>query len=391
MIVLRHIGRLFTGTERGVIEDAAVAFDSGIRWVGRDAELPAGGDGEEIDAVGALVTAGLIDAHTHPVYLEPRVEEIAARSRGASYEEIARMGGGIKATVAQTRAASSDDLTANVEERFARWLESGTTTVEAKTGYHLTREGEIGAVELLADLASHEGLPRIEITFLGAHAVPEGASQAAYADAVASWSTQAEAAGARFCDVFCDAGYFTVDEARGILDAGRAAGLAPRIHADELARTGGSLLAAEIGAASADHLLRITEDDARALASAGVVATLAPATALAMGTRPPVEALRTAGATIALGSDHNPGTSGLTDMTVVIALAIAELELSVDDALIAATRGGARSLLRPDLGVVEVGATADLVLWDADHEGTFAWQWGVAPFEVWRGGRGLSY
>jgi imidazolonepropionase len=190
--------------------------------------------------------------------------------------------------------------------------------------------------------------------------------------------------------VFCDEGYFSVSESRRILEAGRRASLAPRIHADELARTGGAQLAAELGAASADHLLRITSDDAAALGAAGVVATLAPATALAMGAGPPIDALREKGVTIALGSDHNPGTSGLTDMTIVIALAVAELGLSVEEALIAATRGGAQSLLRPDLGVVEVGAAADLVLWDADHEGAFAWQWGVAPFEVWRGGRGLS-
>jgi imidazolonepropionase len=263
MIVLRHVGRLFTGTDRDVIEDAAVAFDKGVRWVGHDADLPPGGDADEIDAAGALVTAGLIDAHTHPVYLEPRLAEVAARSRGATYEEIASAGGGIGATVASTREASFDDLAAAVEERLTRWIESGTTTVEAKTGYHLTHDGELAAVGILAELAARDDLPRIEVTFLAAHSIPpEATDGASYADAAAAWSVEAEAVGARFCDVFCDEGYFSVEDSRKILSAGRAAGLAPRIHADELARTGGASLAAEMGAASADHLLKITPEDA---------------------------------------------------------------------------------------------------------------------------------
>ncbi|HET7481505.1 MAG TPA: imidazolonepropionase [Actinomycetota bacterium] len=390
MIALRHIGRLFTSAERGVIEDAAIVFDGAIRWVGRDRDLPRG-DAEELDAAGALVTPGFIDAHTHPVYPSPRLDEVAARARGTSYVDIAESGGGIAATVAATRASDADELATVVEERIARWAESGTTTVEAKTGYHLTRDGELAAVEILSSLAERDDLPRIEVTFLGAHAVPPGVSRSEHVDAVVSWCVEAGSAGARFCDVFCDDGYFTVDEARRILSAGRAARLAPRIHADELARTGGALLAAELDAASADHLLRITPEDAAALGRAGVTATLAPVTALAMGTIPPVEALRSNSVTIALGSDHNPGTSGLTDMTIVVALAVAELGLSVEEAVTAATRGGALSLLRRDLGVIEVGATADIVLWDADHEGAFAWQWGVAPVAVWREGRGLSF
>jgi imidazolonepropionase len=166
--------------------------------------------------------------------------------------------------------------------------------------------------------------------------------------------------------------------------------LVPRIHADELARTGGSQLAAELGCASADHLLRIKEADARALAASGVVATLAPVTALAMGRTPPVRTLVDAGATIALGSDHNPGTCGTTSMSLIVALAIAELGLSVDAALVAATAGGAASLRLVDRGRIAAGLRADLVAWDADHEGAFAWSYGLGPLGVWKAGHRLG-
>ena len=386
MTVITNIGRLFTSTERGVIVDGAVVMDGDrVAWVGSSSELGPRDD-EVIDAGGGLVTPGLVDAHTHPVYGGDRFEEIALRSSGATYSEIAARGGGITSTVRATRSAR--DLDSVVAERLRAWLASGTTTVEAKTGYHLTRSGELGAVGLLSRLRSDERLPRLAITFLGAHAVPPEFSgrQDDYAREVAAWSQDAADAGADFIDVFCDEGYFTVEQSRTILEAGRVAGLGLRIHADELARTGGSKLAAAMGVVSADHLLEIEEADIAALADGGVVATLAPVTAMAMGACPPARELLDAGATIALGTDHNPGTSGLTDMTVVIAAAVALFGLSVEEALVAATRGGSDSLDWPEVGVIEPGAFADLVLWDADHEGAFAWAWGVKPLKVWRGG-----
>lgn len=391
-LLVRNIGRLFTGSG-DVVETAAVAVESGrIAWHGSEADLPAGilsGRAEEIDAGGALVTPGLVDAHTHPVYGGHRFAEIAMRSAGASYSEIAAAGGGIAASVKATRAASFADLEAGVTALLAAFLAAGTTTVEAKTGYHLNKEGELEAVRLLSRLGGRDVGPSVEVTFLGAHAVgPELASDPdGYIDAVASWCSAARESGARHADVFCDAGYFSVDQSRRVLEAAASAGLIPRIHADELARTGGSQLAAELGCASADHLLRITEDDARALAAAGVVATLAPVTALAMGTSPPVKALREAGAVIALGSDHNPGTCGTTSMPLVVALAVAELGMSVADALRAATSGGAASLRLPDRGVVADGMRGDLVVWQADHEGAFAWTYGLQPSHVLVGGR----
>jgi imidazolonepropionase len=403
-LLLRGIGRLFTSSEPAVVEHAAVVMEGEhIAWAGREADLPAVGDGgptggdlEEIDLAGALVTPGLIDAHAHPLYGGNRFAEIASRSAGASYAEIAAAGGGIASTVTATRATAFEQLASALECRLSSWLAGGTTTVEAKTGYHLTEEGEVTAVSLLAGLADvgsrDRPMPAVEVTFLGGHAVgPEYAGDAAgYADAVAGWCGAARAAGARHADVFCDEGYFSIEQSRTMLLAAKAAGLLPRIHADELARTGGSLLAAELGCSSADHLLRIVEEDARALAAAGVVATLAPVTALAMGRRPPVRSLIECGTTIALGTDHNPGTCGTTSMSLVIALAVAGLGCSVTEALVAATAGSARSLRLPDRGQVVGGRRADLVAWDADHEGAFAWAYGLEPISVFMAGRRVS-
>jgi imidazolonepropionase len=315
--------------------------------------------------------------------------EVAMRTAGASYAEVAKAGGGIRSTVAATLAAALSDLEEATAHRLRRWLEGGATTVEAKTGYHLEREGELAATRLLARLAQRRDLPRVEVTFLAAHALPpdRSAKFGAYAKQVAEWCGDAHVAGARFCDVFCDRGYFSVPQSRLILQAAARAKLIPRIHADELARTGGSQLAAELHAVSADHLLRANRSDAIALARAGVVATLAPGTALSMGRLPPVKELADAGVVIALGTDHNPWTSGITSMSVVIALAVAVFKLSVERALIAATLGGAHSLSRSDRGAVEAHKLADLVLWEAEHEGALAWAYGLRPRIVWLGGR----
>jgi imidazolonepropionase len=310
------------------------------------------------------------------------------RTAGASYEQVAKAGGGIRATVRATRAEPVAALEQSTARRLWAWLEGGTTTVEAKTGYHLNREGELEATRLLVRLGERKDLPRIEVTFLAAHALPPDrwARLGAYANEVATWCADAHLAGARFCDVFCDQGYFTVPQSRKILKAALDAKLIPRLHADELARTGGARLAAELHAVSADHLLRANRGDAVALARAGVVATLAPGTAMSIGKLPPVKDLTDAGAVIALGTDHNPGTSGITSMSLVIALAVGVFKLSAERALIAATVGGALSLSRSDRGVVAASKLADLVLWEAEHEGAFAWAFGLKPRLVWRGG-----
>ena len=390
---LRNIGRLFTGTPVGVIEDATVIFDGEeIAWCGATGDEPRNlmeAVTDEDDCAGGLVTAGLIDAHTHPVYAGNRMAEVAMRSAGATYAEVAKAGGGIRATVKATREEPISDLEQMTAHRLWSWLEGGATTVEAKTGYHLQRDGELDAVKLLTRLGRRPDLPRIEVTFLAAHALPPDrwARMSAYTNHVTEWCDDAYKAGARFCDVFCDRGYFTVPQSRRILKAALEAKLIPRVHADELARTGGARLAAEVQAASADHLLRANRGDAVALARAGVVATLAPGTALSIGQLPPVKELIDAGAVIALGTDHNPGTSGITSMSVVIALAVAVFKMSVERALLAATLGGAYSLSRSDRGVVAPHKVADLVLWEAEHEGAFAWAYGLKPRYVWLRGQ----
>lgn len=387
MLLVRGIGRLVVGDGTIASDVALIGDRHGIKWVGGLRVMPPALSSlvsDEINAMGALVTPGLVDAHSHPVYAGNRFAEIAMRSEGADYQQVAQAGGGIASTVHKTRHASRQHLFDNTLRRARRWLAGGTTTLEAKTGYHLTRDGELMDLEILSEVGAQPGVPSISATFLAAHALPaefEGDADA-YIDTIAQWLPQAFERGARHVDVFCDEGYFSVDQSRRLLLQAKAAGLRTRIHADELARTGAAMLAAEVGADSADHLLRITDDDARILGEAGVAAVLCPGTALAMGHTPPMAALRDANVTIGLGSDHNPGTSGLTDMTVVIALAVAALGMSVHDAVQAATRGSATSLGFADRGVVAVDKRTDLVIWSADHEGAFAWSWGLSPLQV---------
>src|SRR6266851_1130804 len=389
---LYNIGRLVTGAEEGVIAGAAIIFEGDrIAWCGHEGSEPRvlmDTVSDDYDCGGGLVTAGLIDAHTHPLYAGERLAEVAMRAEGRSYTEIAKAGGGIKATVKSTRGETSTALEAAGAQRLAQWFDGGATTVEAKTGYHLNRDGELAAVRILKRLSDRDDVPRIEVTFLAAHAMPpdKGASHAGYANQVARWCVDARAAGARFCDVFCDSGYFTVGQSRKILQAAVDAKLIPRIHADELARTGGARLAAELHAASADHLLCADRSDAKAMARAGVVATLCPVTALSMGKLPPVKQFVDSGTVIALGTDHNPGTSGITSMSQVVALAIGLFKMSASQALLAATVGSAQSLDLTDRGKVKRSLLADVVLWDADHEGGFAWAFGLAPRQVWKGG-----
>ena len=390
MKALRNIGRLFT-PGRPVRAEVDLLIDAdriaGVVPAGKGAGLD-----DSFDCHGALVTPGLIDAHTHPLYAAPRLDEVARRAAGASYSEIASLGGGINATVASTRETPGSILEKAARSRFSRWLQQGTTTLEAKTGYWLNRSGEIEAVRLLAGLAADPSLPRLAITFLGAHELPAEFrhDRASFVRAVQLWCPEAAATGARFCDVFCDQGAFSVDEARAILEAGLRAGLELRIHADELALTGGTLLAVELGASSADHLLRIGEAEIAALGRSNCAATLCPVTALNMGQLPPARALIDEGVTVALGSDHNPGTSGTTSMSLIVYLAVSEFRMTVDEALCAATWGGARSLHLEDRGRIEDGMLADLVMWDADHEGAFAWEPGLGAAAVWRGGQLVS-
>jgi imidazolonepropionase len=394
--LLTNIGRLWTGSE--ILTNAAlITAGERIVWVGPAVELPQRIPGVVDDIVdvdhvenlgGGLVTPGLIDTHTHPVYAGNRWGELAMRSSGSSTNEIAIAGGGIASTVTITRGTDPWTLCNGVRARLAGWLESGTTTIEAKTGYHLTREGELADVRLLRSLEEEPGMPRVHVTFFAAHAVPPEyfGRRHEYIDAVSLWCSDAAAAGADSIDVYCEEGRFSEAEARWILGAGRATGLLPRLHACGQSRTGAVSLAAELGCASADMLNEANDDDVAALAHAGVAAVVCPSTALQSGRRPPVRALLDKGVAVALGTDHGPASNRITSMSLVISLAIAYFGMSVTEALRAATIGGSHALRAPDRGALVRGRYADLVLWDADHEGAFIDAFGLKPQRVWRGG-----
>src|SRR6201996_7015530 len=390
------MGRLWTGSE--IVSNAAVVTnDELIAWVGPAAELPQRIPGVVDDIVdvdyvenlgGGLVTPGLIDAHTHPVYAGNRWAEIAMRSNGTSTAEINQAGGGVSSTVTVTRGTDPWTLCNGVRERLGQWLRSGTTTIEAKTGYHLTRDGELADVRMLRGLENEIGMPRIHITFLAAHAVPPEyfGRRSDYIDAVGSWCADAARAGADSVDVYCDDGRFSEREARWVLNAGRGAGLLPRLHACGDTRNGAARLAAELGCASADLLHEADDSDVAALARAGVAAVVCPGTSLQTHGAPQVRALLDKGVAVALGSDHTPGGNGITSMALVVSLAVWHFGMSVTEALRAATIGGAHALRAPDRGAMARGRFADIVQWDADHEGAFVWGYGLKPYRIWRGG-----
>lgn len=372
-LLVRSIGHLVTNASRipgdlGVMTHAAVAIRGGVVvWVGRDDEVPADlRDLPAFDVGGRAVLPGFVDAHTHLVFGGDRAEEFARRLRGESYEEILAAGGGIHATVAATRAATPDDLVDQAAARALRMLASGTTTVEIKSGYGLTTAHETRL--LLAAVSVGERTPvDVVPTFLGAHVVDRGSDRDAYVDLVVDEMLPAASLLARSCDVFCDEGAFSVGEARRILTAARDLGLATRLHAEQLAHTGAAALAAEIGAQSADHLDHATPDDAAMLRDAGVVAVLLPAVSLSMRTPPPpARMLWDAGATVALATDCNPGTAYVESMPLVVALGCLEAGLTPEEAVWAATAGGAAALRMPDRGAVAEGARGDLVVLDAD-------------------------
>ncbi|MET0727786.1 MAG: imidazolonepropionase [Acidimicrobiales bacterium] len=360
-LLVRRAARVFGA---GVDDDGpyAIAVSGGrVSAVVRERDLRRSSgrdDVPELDAAGRAVVPGFVDAHTHLVFAGSRHLEFAARLEGRPYEA-----GGILATVDATRRASLDELTDGVVRRAEACLDSGTTTIEVKSGYGLSTEAEVRSLEAVRR-AGGRTVATLVPTFLGAHLAPEPD----YVDRLIEEMLPACAPLAESCDAFCDVGALTVDEARRVLQAGLGYGLVPRLHAEELAHTGGAELAGELGCASADHLVHATDADARALASAGVVAVLLPATSFCLRSGyAPARMLVDAGVTIALASDCNPGTSHTSSIPFVIAVACSEYGLTIDAAVRAATEGGARALRRDDVGHLRPGAQADLVLVTGEH------------------------
>ncbi|MGF1616311.1 MAG: imidazolonepropionase [Acidimicrobiia bacterium] len=365
--LLTGIGLLTTNTGPP-IPDAAVAIDgTRVAFAGPARDAPASEGRTVIDCEGGAVLPGFVDSHTHVVFSGDRSAEFARRLAGATYSEIAAEGGGILATVGATRASSEEELFRHAAERIWRMIRAGTTTIEIKSGYGLDPETELRLLRVARRIG--EELPvTVRTTFLGAHSVPAEfrADRDSYIRLLIDEMLPAAAPLADYCDVFVEEGVFDVDEARAIFAAAATLGLAARVHAEQLSHGGGAKLAAEIRAVSADHLDHATVDDAGALAAAGVAAVLVPGASYTLrSTQAPGPMLWEEGCTVALATDCNPGTSYFEGMGPVISLGVVEMGLTAEQAIWAATRGGALSLGLEDRGVILPGAPADLIVLDA--------------------------
>jgi imidazolonepropionase len=356
----------------------AVAVEGGrIAAVGPEAELAARWpDAPRVDCGGRLLMPGLVDSHTHAIFGRPRFEEQELRAMGLPYMEIARRGGGIHSSVRDLRARDEDELVALALPRLQRIASYGTTTVEVKSGYGLTVDDELKTLRVIRRLQALLPL-RLVPTWLGAHEVPQeyqtrgDAGRAEYLRLLVHEMLPAVAGEglARFADVFCEPGVYTVAESRVLLEAAREAGLGLKLHADELQTSGAAELAVDLGAASADHLAAVSEAGVRALAAGGTVATLLPGTMLFLGSarQAPARALIDAGAPVALASDFNPGTSPTVNFPLVLTLAVSQLRLTAAEAVVAGTVNGAAALsLAGEVGQLAPGFSADLALFDVE-------------------------
>ena len=366
------------GGPLGRVRDAAMVVDDGtVQWVGPAASAP---DADEVvDVGGRSVVPGFVDSHSHIVFAGDRSEEFAARMTGEPYTA-----GGIRTTVAATRAASDEELTAQVARLTAEMVRQGTTTVEIKSGYGLNVVDESRALAVARQFTD-------ETTFLGAHIVPPEFADdpAAYVDVVTGDMLRACVPHSRWIDVFCERGAFDDDQARAVLRAGKAAGLEPRVHANQLGHGPGVTVACEEGAAAADHCTYLSDADVDAMAQTGVVATLLPG--VEFSTRSPypdARRLLAAGVTVALASDCNPGSCFTSSMPLCVALAVREMGMSPAEALWSATAGGAAALRRTDVGSLTRGARADYVVLDAPSYIHLAYRPGVPLVaSSWRAGQ----
>jgi len=348
--------------------------------------LPEARTAEKLDVGRRVILPGFVDSHTHLIHAASRAEEYELKIAGASYEEIARKGGGILNSVAKLRAATSDVLKGRALAALRKFAAYGTTTIEAKSGYGLDVASELKILTLHQELAAEQPL-EIVSTFLGAHVVPaeyrkkpKGAEE--YVALLVDRLLPEVAARklAEFCDVFCDRGAFTREQSQEILEAGKQHGLAPRLHAEQLTRTGATQLAVKLGAASCDHLEQVNRADIAALAKSNTVATLLPGCDFHLGLKQyaPARALIDAGAVVALATDYNPGTSPTLSMPMILSLACTQLRMTPAEAIAAATINGAYALRREKhVGSIEVGKAADLAVFEVEDYREIPYYFGV--------------
>ena len=378
----------------GEIDRGAIAaVDGRIAYAGSVEAAPAFAAAETIDCDGRWITPGLIDPHTHLVFAGDRAHEFELRLAGASYEEIARAGGGIVSTMTATRTASEDQLVAAALPRLDALIAEGVTTVEIKSGYGLSLEHELKSLRAAKALANHRPID-VRTTFLGAHALPPEfkGDPDGYIDHVCKQMIPAVAAQglAQAVDVFCEGIGFTSAQTRRVFEAAHAHGLKIKIHAEQLSNQNGAALAAEFWALSADHLEHLDAAGIESMAGAGMVATLLPgAFYFTRETKlPPIEALRAAGVPMALATDCNPGTSPLTSPLLVMNMAATLFRMTVEECLAGVTREAARALgLLADRGTLEVGKACDLAIWDIERPAELVYRMGFNPLHarIWKG------
>lgn len=385
MTVLTDIGQLATcpGDGAGLVDDAALVWDDGVvAWSGAHSALPERyAHRDRQSAGGKLVVPGLVDCHTHLAFAGDRSGEFVERLRGTPYLEIARRGGGILSTVRATRAASTVGLGEAAGARLAAMLRQGVTTVEAKTGYGLTLHDELRVLRLYREVADR--VPqRIVPTLLAAHIVPPeyASDRAGYIRLIADEMIPAAAGLAAFVDVFVEQGAFTCDEARTVFTAARAHGLGAKLHADQLSDTGGAALAAQAGAASADHLECISDGGILAMAQAGVVAVSLPIATLVLGQEPmPARRLLDAGVQVAVATDFNPGSAPSASLGLALWLACTRQRMTPEEALVGATSTAARALGLNGPGSLVPGAPADFAVFDAPSLDIWLATWRAEP------------
>ena len=394
LVVNARLATLAGDAGYGLVEDGALGWKDGrITYAGPRSRLPdAARAAEVVDADGRLLTPGLVDCHTHLVFGGDRAGEFEQRLQGASYEQIARAGGGIVSTVRATRAADEETLLAQSLPRARALLADVVTTVEIKSGYGLDLEGERRMLRVARRLGEMLGL-QVRTTFLGAHAVPpEFAGRAdAYIDAVCDWLPRLHGEGlVDAVDAFCERIGFDAAQTRRVFEAARALGLPVKLHADQLSDGGGAALVAGFGGLSADHVEHTSAAGVRAMADAGTVAVLLPGAfhVLRETTLPPLEAFRAEGVAMAVATDCNPGTSPLQSLRLAMSLACTHFRLTPEEALRGTTVNGARALGLADRGRLQPGLRADLVLWNAEQPAELAyWLGGGLRAASWIGGR----